>query len=88
MTMPTDWRSDAFVQMAIREYLDHKTIKTAISPARLETLIDYFNHYVFASLWVMNPEAYNLRLQADKMETVEDVDKFIGDCLKLGIDPL
>jgi hypothetical protein len=86
--MPFRWQDSRVYSMAIRQYLDHRTIHTDLVPDALEAVIAYMNHYIFASCWTKTPKLLNLRLRADALATVEDIDAFIKACLEIGVDPL
>lgn len=86
--MPFRWQDSARYAIAVRQYLDHKTIGTELKQRALDDVIAYMNHYIFAGCWNKGPELLNLRLMADRMETVEDIWSFIEGCLAIGLDPL
>lgn len=90
--LPLRWQDDRSGQLpqAVMAYLNWKPGMNPLEPRLLRRLVDYLVHYIDAPCWNGNfvPEIANLRLQAGRLQSAEDIRAWIMACMEVALDPL
>jgi hypothetical protein len=90
---PLYWRNEQSGElkaavMAYAAYMAYPKTNPIPRPAQFELLIGYLTYVIDAPCWRGSSELDDLREQARRMGTPQEVDDWINRCLKIGIDPL
>jgi hypothetical protein len=91
--LPLYWRNEqtGVLCAAVKNYLLHKS-RGAQPPtaAEIRLIGEYLRHYIFAPCWedVCAEEIVELRRRAEVLSSIEEIDRFIADCVEIGLDPL
>lgn len=90
--LPLSWRDEqsGTLPTIVMHYHDRPSIP--LSPDHWRALIAYLRYWIQAPCWRDSGDGLvtlvELRREIDQVQTVADLDRWIGRCLELGIDPL
>ena len=84
--IPLYWRDDISGELArvVMIYLRREEL----TEVQLDLFKRYLEHFIKAPCWIGESELARLRKVVGKLKTVPEVDQFLKDCLKIGLDPL
>jgi hypothetical protein len=91
---PLYWRNEQTVlPAAMLAYINHAAFPKQYptpSAEQLALVIGFLRYFIDAPCWVDPASLWlpRLRNQAKQMRSVEDVNRWINQCLKFGLDPL
>lgn len=93
---PLYWRNEETGELrdAVEAYLNNRIDSTPISPADLELVAEYVQHWINAPCWQdgtdpeIRSELRQLQERAKTLRSADDIDAWIHAALDLGIDPL
>lgn len=92
MLLPLRWQDDRSGQLpqVVLAFLNWEPGMKPLEPRLLRRLVDYLIHYIDAPCWNGNfvPEIANLRLQAGRLQSAEDIRAWITACMEIALDPL
>lgn len=99
--LPLRWQDEqsGLLPGAIKAYLDHSIDSSKpLSETQRNLVIQWCQYYINAPCWMGNAvrsgsesivaEMRSLIVNAAQLQTAEDIDGWIRDCLGMGIDPL
>jgi hypothetical protein len=90
---PLRWQDDqsGVLPTAVRAFVGFQVGQTPIPTSdQIEIIRDYIEYYVNAPCWRQGEagEVDQLREAVSGLRTIEDINIFIHECLKCGLDPL
>jgi hypothetical protein len=99
--LPLRWQDEqsGLLPGAVMAYLDHSIDKSKpLTETQLALVIEWVRHYINAPCWINSAvrsgsedvvaEMRSLIVKSAQLQTAEDIDGWIHDCLQAGIDPL
>jgi hypothetical protein len=95
--LPLRWQDEVsgVLVTAVKRYLNHCIDGTSIDEIDLELVRAYLQHYIDAPCWnhmkdieEMAPELAGLRSDIRNLKTPDQIGRWIGRCMDLGMDPL
>ena len=95
--LPLNWRDEisGVLPAAVGSYLNNRIDGTPLAEHQLELVRAFMKYFIDAPCWNhMNEDEYmaqelaGLRREVVTLKTPEEMGRWIGRCLDLGIDPL